>query len=213
LFRHVFFKKDARKTDDEPDRCFVRDHVPLKNREAQKGAMPEPLLAYERYIDHMLCLAEYKGFAYDAIIHSDLDTFLMPGFADWTPPNASTIVVGTGGYGSQNTNAHLSYVSRKLNLNVTPGLLGLGSTWFGETRLLAATAKLTVEVMRWLQTQEFSVYEKCCAGVYSWPHWHWAVLLLYGGHVALNQGQRDFYIFHSQIGIYIYFFAFCKTFW
>lgn len=21
----------------------------------------------------------------------------------------------------------------------------------------------------------------------SWPHWHWAVLLLYGGHIALNQ--------------------------
>ena len=23
--------------------------------------------------------------------------------------------------------------------------------------------------------------------MFSWPHWHWPVILLYGGHVALNQ--------------------------
>ena len=44
----------------------------------------------------MLSLAEYDGFAYHAVIHSDLDTFLMPGFASWTQPNASTIMVGGG---------------------------------------------------------------------------------------------------------------------
>ena len=35
--------------------------------------------------------------------------------------------------------------------------------------------------------QEFSKYERCCAGVFGWPHWHWPVILLYGGHLALNQ--------------------------
>jgi hypothetical protein len=41
--------------------------------------------------------------------------------------------------------------------------------------------------MRWLDTQEFGDFEKCCSGGDSWPHWHWPVLLLYGGHIALNQ--------------------------
>jgi hypothetical protein len=41
--------------------------------------------------------------------------------------------------------------------------------------------------MRWLDTQEFSKFEKCCSGTEGWPNWHWPVLLLYGGHIALNQ--------------------------
>jgi hypothetical protein len=62
----------------------------------------------------------------------------------------------------------------------------LGSTWFGSAELMVATSRLTIEVMRWMTTQEFSEYERCCNGVDGWPHWHWPVLLLYGGHVALN---------------------------
>ena len=42
---------------------------------------------------------------------------------------------------------------RALDLSITEGLNGLGSTWFGESRLMAAAAALTVEVMRWLNTQ------------------------------------------------------------
>ena len=54
----------------------------------------------------------------------------------------------------------------------------------------SGTNKYSVVVSRYiihLILQEFSKYELCCAGVYSWPHWHWPVILLYGGHVALNQ--------------------------
>ncbi len=40
--------------------------------------------------------------------------------------------------------------------------------------------------MRWMETQEFNEFERCCNGILGWPHWHHAVLLLYGGHVALN---------------------------
>ncbi len=58
----------------------------------------------------------FQGFEYDAILRSDLDTFLIPGFADWLPPSADKIAVGTGGYGSENANAHLNYVSQKLGL-------------------------------------------------------------------------------------------------
>jgi hypothetical protein len=137
----------------------------------------------------MLCLAEYNGYTYDAVLRSDLDAFLMPGFASWVPPAQDTLVVGTGGYGHVNANAHLAYVSKVLKLDTKEGLQGLGSTWFGITKLMVATAKLTIRVMRWMHTQEFNTFEKCCSGIFGWSHWHWPVLLLYGGHVALNQAS------------------------
>jgi hypothetical protein len=55
--------------------------------------------------------------------------------------------------------------------------------------------------MRWLDTQEFSEYEKCCAGTESWPNWHWPVMLLYGGHIALNQVNKTEQFF--TINVYI----------
>ena len=58
-----------------------------------------------------------------------------------------------GGYGSENANAHLNFVGRELDLKFSEELSGLGSTWFGETGLMTATARLTVEIMRWLNTQ------------------------------------------------------------
>ena len=86
------------------------------------------------------------------------------------------------------TIAHLKYVSEVLGLDIKEGLKGLGSTWFGDTGLMVASARLTIDIMRWMHTQEFNTFEKSGkAGVLSWPHWHWPVLLLYGGHVALNQ--------------------------
>ena len=124
--------------------------------------LSDPLLSYQRYVDVMLSLAEYQGFQYHAIIHSDLDTFLMPGFASWTQPNPSILIVGHGGYGSENANYHLKFVSKELGLNITKGLNGLGSTWFGESKLMAATARLTIEVMRWLNTQ-VQISTQCCS--------------------------------------------------
>jgi len=46
--------------------------------------------------------------------------------------------------------------------------------------------------------QEFSTFEKCCSGVESWPHWHWPVILLYGGHIALNHLGPDGVIRSNQ---------------
>ena len=51
-------------------------------------------------------------------------------------------------------------------------------------------ARLTIDIMRWMHTQEFSTFEKSGPGkegILSWPHWHWGVLSMYGAHVALNQ--------------------------
>jgi hypothetical protein len=99
--------------------------------------------------------------------------------------------VGNGDYGHENANLHLAHVSRVLKLDTKEGLNRLGNTWFGNTEVMVATAKLTVNVMRWMHTQEFNSFEKCCSGILSLKHWHWPVLLLYAGHLALNQGRTS----------------------
>ena len=173
---------------EEPEKCVVMNHIETKNRPPLEGGVLDPLMKYANYLDSINILAEYKTEnPYDYLMRVDLDTFITPGFGVWLPSNISTLVVGKGGYGSTNVNKHLKWTTtKKLGLKDS-GLLGLGSTWYGASRLMIATAKTTVSVMRWLHTQEFSEYERCCNGIDGWPYWHWAVLLLYGGHIALNQ--------------------------
>ena len=43
------------------------------------------------------------------------------------------------------TIAHLKYVSEVLGLDIKEGLKGLGSTWFGDTGLMVASARLTID--------------------------------------------------------------------
>ena len=91
--------KEDRKNSSQGERCVIRLHEPLTERKVPDGTIPDPLKQYKGYIDSMLCLAEYDGHNYDAVMRSDLDAFLMPGFANWTPPSRDTLVVGQGGYG------------------------------------------------------------------------------------------------------------------
>ena len=120
----------------QADSCILIPYLPLKSRRTPPHFPPDPLLAYERYIDSMMCLAELEvcvtkinvlrrishstdqGFDYDGVLRSDLDTFVMPGFADWLPPARDKLAVGTGGYGTTNSNAHLAFVSKRLGLNM-----------------------------------------------------------------------------------------------
>ena len=186
---------------EEPEKCIVMDHVETKSRAPLADGVSDPLLKYANYLDSMQILAEYKTEnPYVYLMRVDLDTFLTPGFGDWLPQNISTLVVGEGGYGSENANNHLKWTAtKKLGLKDS-GLLGLGSTWYGASRVMIATAKTTVSVMRWLHTQEFTEYEICCSVTDGWPHWHWPVLLLYGGHIALNQlGPKHVQL--SQTGV------------
>lgn len=51
---------------------------------------------------------------------------------------------------------------------------------------MLAAARLQSEVMRWLNTREFTAFDKCCAGTTGWPNWHYKVLTLYAGYIAFN---------------------------
>ena len=176
--------EDRRETFADPERCTVVEHVPL----AKRSDPYDPLSGYANYIDSMLVLAEYSGtHAFTYVIRSDLDTFLTPGFSNWVLPDGKVIATGRGGYGSRNANLHLTWVMQKRLGLQNRNVGGVGSTWYGESRVMQATAKVCVTAMRWLHTQEFSEFEQFHAGTESWPNWHWPVMLLYGGHIALNQ--------------------------
>ena len=133
--------KEDRNNNSQGERCIIRLYKSLLERKVPDGTIPDPLTQYPRFIDSILCLAEYDGHHYDAVMRSDLDTLLMPGFANWTPPSRETLLVGQGGYGHNNANAHLKYVSEVLGLDIKEGLNELGSTWFGDTGLMVASAR------------------------------------------------------------------------
>ncbi len=168
---------------EDPEGCVVLSHIPLHTR----GIVTEPLNDYSIFIDSMLILAEFalEG-SYTYVMRSDSDTFLTPGFADWPLPEGVLMVTGKGGYGSPNAEKHLAYVASVLGLS-EPKVMNVGSTWYGRSSVTKSVAILTLSVMRWLDSQEFSEYEKTRAGTAGWPYWHWKVILLYAGHIAVNQ--------------------------
>ncbi|RHY81714.1 hypothetical protein DYB31_002133 [Aphanomyces astaci] len=120
---------------------------------------------------------------YDWLLRTDIDVFLTPTFATWRP---AKMVVGGGGYQTP-TNIHrLDRIASDLNLHVA-GMHSVGSTWFGPTHLIQACANLTVYMMKYLHEHEFTAQEKSPAyGTKGWPEWHYGVLTLYAGHVAIN---------------------------
>jgi hypothetical protein len=54
---------------------------------------------------------------YDAVLRSNLDGFLMPGFAHWVPPAQDILVVGKGGHGKKSANSHLAHVNMVLKID------------------------------------------------------------------------------------------------
>jgi hypothetical protein len=68
----------------QQNKCVIHLYTPLVMRQIPKSMAPDPLLDYSGHIDSMLSLAEYNGYNYDALLRSDLDAFLLPGFASWT---------------------------------------------------------------------------------------------------------------------------------
>jgi hypothetical protein len=187
--------REPRDSHDEDEKCVVLPHVPLVKR----GNISEPLVDYGNYIDSMLILAEFQfGDQYDYLMRSDSDTFLTPGFADWSLPDDVAIATGKGGYGSTNANNHLKWIATNPLGLKDSGVLGIGSTWFGRAAVMVGASKLTIEIMRWLDSQEFSEYEKKHSGVDGWPNWHWPVILLYGGHIAINQIPSSKIITHKE---------------
>ncbi|CAF0879088.1 unnamed protein product [Adineta steineri] len=144
------------------------------------------LRAYE-YIDSINTVFEYNASfsMYDFILRTDMDCFLTYNFAYYVPYNYS-ILVGRGGYSTEFNNKRLKRIARDMNWTYA-NKNGLGSTWYGPPSMIHHMANYTIQAMIHLVTNEFTTPEReRKLGVMLWPEWHFGVLLLYGGHLAIN---------------------------
>ncbi|KAF0705782.1 Aste57867_6939 [Aphanomyces stellatus] len=174
----------TRYTHGDDNHCIVVPHY----TSLKTDAMPYPFA----YADSINVLTDASRVldAYEWILRTDLDTFLTPAFATWKP---DTMSVGMGGYSHSETNrARLDAVMAEMNLT-NSGLTNVGSTWYGPGRVLRECAKLTVKAMQYLSDHAFTDEEKSEEyGTKGWPEWHYGVLTLYGGDIAINHCTREY---------------------
>ena len=180
--------EEKRTSFDDPERCVIVQHIPLSER----PGVNDPLLSYKRYLDSVLMVAEYKDYnSYDYLMKSDMDTFVVPAFADWRLPQGKIIATGRGGYGHPNANGRLSYIMKTTFGMRDEGRHNIGTTWYGSPAVLVAACQVSVASMRWLDRMEFTEYERVHHTTDAWPYWYWPVLTMYGGHIAINQIPQD----------------------
>jgi hypothetical protein len=121
-------------------------------------------------------------------MRTDLDSFLTPGFGSFALPEHVVLVTGQGGYYSRNEAIRVDWIARKkLGLGYQ-NYENVGSTWYGYSHVMVAAANLSVAVMQWLSTQEFTEFESLSvSGNAAWPHWYKPVMSMYSGDIAINQ--------------------------
>ncbi|OQR81677.1 hypothetical protein THRCLA_23318, partial [Thraustotheca clavata] len=108
---------------------------------------------------------------YDWVLRTDIDTFLTPAFATWKP---STMAVGFGQYSfdGYDTNDRLARIMKDLDMQPAE-LDNIGSTWYGARQLVQSCANMTMEMMLYLNKNEFTQEEKNAEyGAKGWPRWH-----------------------------------------
>ena len=177
-----------RKSFEDSERCVIIPYVPLTGRAASDTLGSDPLLQY-KFAESVNVVAELPDdIYYDLVIRSDMDTFFTPGFSDYIPaPGVTVVGYGGGGYESKYAMNHMSWIMTTLGLTDAK-IKGLGSTWYGPLKIVKRVSKLSVELMRWLYTQEYTEYDRQC---FCWPEWYWVVTTMYSGYMALHQVGPD----------------------
>jgi len=114
---------------------------------------------------------------YDHILHTDVDTFLAPGWKSFHPDG---FTCGTGGYvNDQETRDKLQAVAAEFGLTHR-GFSNAGPTWYGPPVLLRRTAAMAEMLTRYILSRHFRERP------FTWPGWYWGVALLYGSEIAIN---------------------------
>jgi hypothetical protein len=185
----------VRKSFSDPENCIVLPHTPIADRKLEPEDLLAPLQGYAGVLDSILVLAEMKydiSSAYSHLIRTDLDTFLTPGFGAFELPPGVAIAAGRGGYYSKNAQMHLEWIAEKKLDLIYNSYQNIGSTWYGESSAMVSAGRLSVAVMQWLATQEFTEFEfKGISGAEAWPFWYKPVMTMYAGDIALNQVPQN----------------------
>ncbi|CAF0823084.1 unnamed protein product [Adineta ricciae] len=139
------------------------------------------------YIDSINTVFEFNStfLMYDHVLRTDMDCFLTENFARYIPYNNS-VLVGHGGYSTEFNSNRLKRIARDMDWKYADKN-GLGSTWYGSPSIIYHMSDYTIQAMLHLVRNEFTTPEReHKLGVMLWPEWHFGVLLLYGGHLAIN---------------------------
>ncbi|OQS07655.1 hypothetical protein THRCLA_00350 [Thraustotheca clavata] len=164
----------------EPNKCVgVQNYTKLQNENFT--------YAYADSVN-VLAVDNPATEGYDWILRTDIDTFLTPAFSTWKPDK---LAVGRGEYCYDGTAERLARIS--LDLNLTKATIdNVGSTWYGPAKVLKECAKLSVSIMFYLRDHEFTEREKSKEyGNKGWPNWHYGVLSMYSGQIAINHCTRN----------------------
>ncbi|RHY17482.1 hypothetical protein DYB32_010512, partial [Aphanomyces invadans] len=125
---------------------------------------------------------------YDWILRTDIDTFFTPAFAKWKPLKFTVGSVGGYCFDGFDTCDRLAGIAKKLDLKVSP-VEDIGSTWYGPRDMIQACGQLSMKVINHLHLHEFNEtekdYEYALVKFIGWPRWHYGVLTMYSGHLAI----------------------------
>lgn len=189
LFQQMKCTSNRRLGSDEPSRCIVlTTYNPVQNFTYTSFNVTDNewkhYMPYE-YMDSIAMLLDPLGLldVYQYLFRCDEDSFLTPQFGKWHSPK---FITGAGAYETEFTTNRLRTISRRLGLK-DQGLGSIGSTWYGDTKTIKAAANLSVTIMFYLHAYEFTPFEKSVQiAVRNWPYWHFGVVTLYAGHIAVN---------------------------
>ncbi|MFB4168642.1 hypothetical protein [Virgibacillus sp. JSM 102003] len=154
-----------------PDDCIKVEYEIMSN--------PAEFLDY-RFINSIGCLTgEQANFLeeYDYILRTDADTFLTPAWNSFYP---DFYTVGQGGYvNDDETRMNLKRIAAHFNLR-HQGHHNLGSTHYGNARLVREVCKLATTITAHILTKEFK------DGEGQWPGWYRGVATMYACEIAAN---------------------------
>ncbi|GAU90489.1 hypothetical protein RvY_02896 [Ramazzottius varieornatus] len=186
----------ARQNASEPFKCILVKYTKVQDRvidPKSSGYDRELKDQFKEYsfIDSIAPLAEQPEvyLNYDFVVRSDLDVFFTPAFSKWIPPGC-TFITGNGGYSDPYNLMKLALVANHSGSYFNSSIWNIGSTWVGPAPLISKIAARTVHWMVYLSKTEFAPKmrkQSWWSQAVLWPEWHYGVLLLYGGQLAINE--------------------------
>ena len=134
----------------------------LQIKLSKYGYLDSILMAFDGY-------EYFKSAGFDFLVRSDMDVFLTPFFAKWLPEYCNDFIVGGGAYSENFNRKRLKRVAETLNLGYV-GADNLGSTWISNPEQFRIVSYLTLVMMMYISSEEFTRAEK--EGKKSfWPYW------------------------------------------
>lgn len=181
----VFGTKEA--LEKVPDDCIKIENQPISYL---------PQWQNYHYMNSINCLiGKDSDFLedYDLILRSDVDAFLTPAWNSYFPDIYTT---GGGGYvNDENTKSNLKRIAKDLGLNHKE-IHNIGSTHYGNPKLVREVCKLTMTTTLYIINNEFK------DGYGNWPGWYKGVSLLYGTEIATNHLIEKFNVDPFKLDFY-----------